>query len=97
MSVYVIAQIEIHDRNEYNQYEAGFLEIFSKYKGELLVVEESPTVLEGEWPYTRTVLIRFPDEEEATRWYKSDEYQMLAQHRFKSSRANLILAKGFEG
>lgn len=97
MSIYLIAQIEIHDRDEYNQYEAGFLEIFSKYKGELLVVEESPTVLEGEWPYTRTVLIRFPDEKEAMRWYKSDEYQMLAQHRFKSSRANLILAKGFEG
>ena len=97
MSVYLIAQIEIHDRNEYNQYEAGFLEIFSKYKGEILAVEEDPNLLEGEWPYTRTVLIRFPDEDETMRWYKSDEYQMLAQHRFKSSRANLILAKGFEG
>lgn len=97
MSVYLIAQIEIHDRNEYDQYEAGFLEIFLKYKGEILVVDEDPNILEGEWPYTRTVLIRFPDEEEAMRWYKSDEYQKLAQHRFKSSKANLILAKGFEG
>jgi uncharacterized protein (DUF1330 family) len=70
------------------------LEIFSKYKGEILVVEESPTVLEGEWQYTRTVVLRFSDEDEAKRWYESLEYQKLAQHRFQASRTNAILAKG---
>jgi uncharacterized protein (DUF1330 family) len=51
-------------------------------------------VLEGEWPYTRTVVLRFADENEAKRWYESDEYQALAQYRFRASRATLILAKG---
>jgi uncharacterized protein (DUF1330 family) len=60
----------------------------------LLVVEETPTLLEGEWPYTRTVMIRFSDENEAKRWYQSDQYQALAQYRFRASRSNLILAKG---
>jgi uncharacterized protein (DUF1330 family) len=94
MSVYVIAQISIHDRSEYGKYEAGFLEVFSCYKGELLVVDENPTVVEGGWPCTRTVVIRFPTEEEARRWYESPEYQTIAQHRIRGSKTNAILARG---
>ena len=96
MSVYLIAQIEIHDREEYDKYQEGFLEIFSKYQGEILVVEENHTVIEGAWPFTRTVVIRFPDEDEAKRWYESPEYQKLAQHRFKASTSNIIMANGFD-
>jgi uncharacterized protein (DUF1330 family) len=94
MSAYIIGLIEIHDRDEYNQYQAGFREIFSKYNGEILVVEEAPTLLEGAWPHTRTVVLRFADEHEAKRWYESEQYQALAQHRFRASTANVILAKG---
>ena len=70
MSCYFIAQIEIHDRDEYQQYLDGFDEVFEKYKGMIMAVDEEPVVLEGEWPFTRTVLIRFPDENEARRWSK---------------------------
>ena len=35
------------------------MEIFERHDGEMLAVE-APEVLEGEWPVTRTVLIRFP-------------------------------------
>jgi uncharacterized protein (DUF1330 family) len=94
MSAYIIALIEIHDRDEYNKYQAGFREIFSTYSGEILVVEEAPTLLEGEWPHTRTVVLRFPDAHEAKRWYDSEQYQALAQYRFRASRANVILAEG---
>ncbi len=93
MAVYIIAQICIHDRAEYEQYQAGFLDIFARYPGELLVVAENPVVVEGEWPYTRTVLLRFPSAEDARRWYESPEYQALAQHRFRASRANVIIAE----
>ncbi|OQX86331.1 MAG: hypothetical protein B6D63_00240 [Candidatus Latescibacteria bacterium 4484_7] len=75
MSCYIIAQIKINDREEYDIYENGFDEIFAKFKGIIVAVDEDPVVLEGEWPYTRTVLIRFPDEKEARRWYESPEYQ----------------------
>jgi uncharacterized protein (DUF1330 family) len=94
MSAYIIALIEMHDREEYRKYQAGFRELFSQYDAESLVVEEAPTVLEGEWPYTRTVVLRFADENEAKRWYESDAYQTLVQHRFRAAKTNLILAKG---
>lgn len=94
MSHYLIAQIEIADRNEYAKYEAGFVDIFKKYDGRVLGFDESPEVLEGEWDYTRTVLIEFPSEESALAWYRSDEYQALATHRFAASTANTVLIKG---
>jgi uncharacterized protein (DUF1330 family) len=94
MSAYIIALIEIHDREEYNKYQAGFREIISQYNAERLVVEEAPTILEGEWPYTRTVVLRFADEDEAKRWYESDQYKALVQHRFRAAKTRLILAKG---
>ena len=93
MAVYIIAQLEINDREEYGKYEAGFFEIFSKYPGEFLVVSEDPVILEGDWPYTRTVVLRFPSAEDALNWYKSDEYQALAQRRLRASAANLIMVE----
>jgi uncharacterized protein (DUF1330 family) len=38
-------------------------------------------VLEGDWPYTRTAIIRFADDAEAKRWYNSPEYQAAAKFR----------------
>jgi uncharacterized protein (DUF1330 family) len=65
MAVYVIAQIAIHDRAESEKNADGFLDVFARHQGELLVVSENPVVVEGEWPYTRTVLMRFPSAEDA--------------------------------
>jgi uncharacterized protein (DUF1330 family) len=92
--VYVIAQIEIHDRAKYREYEKGFGEIFAKYEGEGVGFSEDPTVVEGEWPYTRTVLLRFPSEEALFAWYHSPEYQELAENRWASSTANIVAIPG---
>ena len=91
MSVYLIGKIDIRDRDGYRQYEAGFMEIFSRYHGRMLSVDESPTILEGAWPATRTVLIEFPSEEDAMAWYQSDEYQALARHRKAASSADIAI------
>ena len=97
MPVFIVAQITIRDRNEYSEYEAGFMEIFEKFDGRLLAVDEDPGVLEGDWPYTRTVLIDFPSGDQAMAWYRSSAYQELARHRFASAEANIVLIKGLEG
>lgn len=94
MSVYAVALIDIQDRDEYGSYEQGFMDVFSKYEGRLLAVDESPTVLEGEWPWTRTVLLEFPDEGKLNAWYQSADYQKLARHRFNASRAAVAVLTG---
>jgi uncharacterized protein (DUF1330 family) len=94
MPAFLVAQITIRDRSGYSQYEAGFMDIFSRYKGKLLSVDEDAQTLEGVWPATRTVLIEFPSQDDALAWYRSDEYQELAKHRFASSDGNVVLIRG---
>ncbi len=96
MSVYILAQLTIHDRDEYSKYEDQFLDVFDQFDGALLSVDEEPKVLEGEWTATRSVLIEFPTQEKAMAWLRSDAYRAIAKHRIAASVANSILVKGFE-
>ena len=57
MSVYIIARFKIHDRSEYDTYSAGFSEVFQKFDGKMLSIDEDPTVLAGAWNDTRSVII----------------------------------------
>lgn len=92
--VYVVAQIQIDDRETYRKYEAGFGEIFRKYQGKSVGFSEDPELIEGEWPYTRTVLLWFPSSEALHDWYDSPEYQKIAEHRWAASKANVVAVPG---
>ncbi|MEE2877894.1 MAG: DUF1330 domain-containing protein [Pseudomonadota bacterium] len=94
MAAYIVAQITIHDRETYGKYEAGFMDIFSAHGGKLLAVEESPTVLEGDWSCTRTIIAEFPDQDTARGWYHCDEYQALMKHRTAASVGSIALLNG---
>lgn len=94
MPAYIIALEVINDREEFNKYRAGVHEVLDKYKGQTIVSNEDVEIIEGEWPYTKTVVVRFPSVEEAKRWYKSPEYQKVVQHRFRAATTNLILVEG---
>ena len=43
MTTYIVATLTIHDRERYSQYEAGFMEIFQRFEGEMLAVDEQPS------------------------------------------------------
>jgi uncharacterized protein (DUF1330 family) len=96
VSVYIVANITIHDRAEYDVYVSGFMEVFQSYRGEILAVSDAPSVLEGEWPHDRTVLLRFPTREEALRWAQSPEYVAIAKHRHAGATSNVVILDGFE-
>lgn len=97
MTVYIIAEITIHDRDTYARYEAGFAEVFTRYNGTMLAVDDAPRCLEGEWSATRSVLISFPSAEEADAWYASQAYQDLAKHRLAASSGNIIVVDALPG
>jgi uncharacterized protein (DUF1330 family) len=97
MSYYIVANIKIEDPAEYSKYQDGFLEVFEKYKGEVLCVSDEPVVVEGDWPYTRVVVLRFPAQDDALAWYASPEYQAIVKHRVNASTAAIVSAPGFDG
>lgn len=94
MSVYFLASIRIHDPQEYQKYLDRTEEIFALYKGSYLAVDNQPEVLEGEWVYSRAVLIRFDNIEDFEAWYKSDDYQEIMQYRISAAQCDTILIQG---
>jgi uncharacterized protein (DUF1330 family) len=96
MTQYFAAQIRINDHDEYEKYLDKFDEIFSRYRGEYLAIDESPLLLEGTWNYTKSVLIKFNSKQDFEDWYYSDDYQAILKHRLKASICDTILIKGLE-
>ena len=94
MSAYVIAQLSIHDRSRYERYAAAFFPTLKPFQGELLVADEAPEVLEGDWPQEKLVLIAFPDRAAAAGWASSGAYQEIAVDRLAASDAVVLLAVG---
>ncbi|SLN52306.1 hypothetical protein ROA7450_02624 [Roseovarius albus] len=95
MPAYVIAQIDIHDPEEYQIYLQGFMPIFERYDGKLLVTSaKEPILLEGNWDLQRVVVMEFPDTNRAQKWLNDPDYTKLARHRHRSANTNLILVEG---
>lgn len=94
MPVYVVALIEIKDRERYRTYENSFMDVFSQYQGKMLSVDDNGQTLEGNWAHSRTVLIEFPDNDALQSWYHSDAYQALLQHRVAAATANIGVVQG---
>jgi uncharacterized protein (DUF1330 family) len=95
VAVYIINNMTIHDRAEYATYLRGFMEVFRKYRGEILVAADAPAPVEGEWPYDRTVVLRFPSLDEARRWSESPEYRAIAKHRTNGTKSNVVFLEEF--
>ena len=77
MPAYFIANIRMQNEEAYRPYLKDVDETLAKHGGEYLAVQDAPRVMEGEFPYTRLALVRFPDEASLDRWYFSDEYQAI--------------------
>ena len=96
MSVYLIAAIDIEDRESYAKYEQAAFPTLGPGAAEPLFVDDAPTLIEGTLPGKRRVGLRFADEAALNRWYHGDGYQTAMKHRLNASKtAFLLVAHGF--
>lgn len=91
MSVYVVAQGRIDDREMLGKYVAKVIPTIQSHGGRILGFDESPEVVEGEVAYPRTVILEFPDRETFRGWYDSAEYQEILPLRLDSTPGTLIV------
>ena len=96
MTVYLVVQVKVKDREAYDRYAGGFMDVFSKFNGAMLAADFEPRVLDGEWDKDRLVLMSFPDEASLTAWITSDEYSKLAADRAAGADTIALLARGIE-
>ena len=96
MSVYVVAQLEVHDQTRFAKYLEGFHRVFTRHGGRLVAVSPEAEVVEGAWAMPRTVVMRFPTRKDARRWHADADYVEIARLRHSSARANIVLVDGVD-
>ena len=96
MSVYVIAQLKFTNREVYNRYQSRFMDVFKNFNGKVLVADEQPIVLEGEWPRDKIVMMEFPDEAGARHFLDSPAYTTIAVDRKAGTDGVVLMLRGFQ-
>ncbi len=93
MTVYAIAQFEYTNKEIYSRYTAKFWDVFKNFQGELLVNDENPTVLEGEWNKSKMVVMSFPSKPAFIEWATSPEYLAISKDRQAGANATIVLCE----
>lgn len=94
MTAYIVSRVSISDREAMNGYMAEAPASVDAYGGKYLVRTGDITVLEGNAPYERVVVVEFPSKERALAWYNSNEYRDLRDIRWRSADAHIICVPG---
>lgn len=94
MTAYVIAVETIHDEAMFADYRRQVMPTLAAFGANFVVRGGALTVMEGDWPHRRTVVIEFPSRAAAEGWYASPAYQAIIDLRKKSSDGALVIVDG---
>ena len=97
MTVYVIANVKFTKEELYRRYQAQFFDVFKQFKGRLLVADEAPRVLDGEFSYDKVVVMQFPDQAEAEHFLYSPAYEDISKDRIAGANVVSVLVHGLAG
>jgi uncharacterized protein (DUF1330 family) len=93
MKAFIIAAETANDELTFAEYRKAVPATLEAFGGKFIVRGGKLTLLEGEWPHSRLVIIEFPSREAAEGWYKSPAYQKIIGLRLSSTVGNLIIVE----
>ena len=96
MKAFVIATETVKDEAMFGKYREQVLKTLEPFGGRFVVRGGTFTVLEGEWPHPRLVIIEFASRAAAEGWYRSPEYQAILPLRLKAAVGNAVFVDGIE-
>ena len=94
MGAIVIAEVDVHDPELFEEYRVKVPPLVAKYGGRYLARGGRAELFEGEHAPKRVVIIEFPTLEQAKAWHDSVEYQPLIAIRQQASHARMIVVEG---
>ena len=94
MSGYFIIQINVTNADNYKEYIEKVTPIVKKFGGEYIVRGGQSEKVEGNWPFQRTVVLKFPTYDMVKEWHNSDEYKPIRKIREDNSECNAIIIEG---
>ena len=94
MSAYIVAELEVLDRERFEVYRKMVPASLQPYGGKFLVRGGNVETLESEWLPKRLVILEFPSADKARAWWESEEYAAAKALRLATARTRMILAEG---
>jgi uncharacterized protein (DUF1330 family) len=94
MNAYILVQLHFKDQVAYQRYRAAFPAVFGQFKGRVLIADQAPVTLSGDGSWDKVVVLEFPDESEALRFYRSPEYRAISVDFQLAADATFTLLKG---
>ena len=95
MSVYMIVEIKIRNKDLYSRYVELVPEIVNKYGGRYMARGGKVTPLSGNWNPERIILIEFETIEQLQKCFTSSEYLQIAPFREQSTISRSIIVDGY--
>ena len=94
MPAYLIAEVDVIDRELYDEYRKGVPATVTAHGGRFVVRGGATETLEGGWTPPRVVILEFPTMAALKQWYGSVEYQPLLALRTRAARSKVIAVEG---
>ena len=94
MAAYIIATIEVTDPEKFEVYRGQVPATIEKHGGRYLARGGEVSVVEGDQPERRTVVLEFDSLEKAKGWYYSDDYAGPKELRITSTISNVMIVDG---
>ncbi len=94
MPAYLIADVEVHDLEGYEEYRRLVGPTLKKYGAKFLARGGKIDVLEGTWSPSRLVIVEFESADKARQWYRSEDYRPAKEARQKASSADFVIVEG---
>ena len=94
MSAYIIADIDVTDAQQYEQYKRLSSLAMQAHGAEVCVRGGSPQPLEGGWAPTRIVVLKFASMDKALAFNRSAEYSLAREARAGAAVMRMIVVDG---
>ncbi|MGI9464666.1 MAG: DUF1330 domain-containing protein [Aestuariivirgaceae bacterium] len=94
MSAYMIALVKVTDPEQFKHYAAAAGKATAQYGGTYLARGGETSLLEGEMPAERLVVVEFPSREAAETWYNSPEYKAAKKLREGAATGTFVAVEG---
>jgi uncharacterized protein (DUF1330 family) len=91
-AAYVIANVDISDKDAYRAYAAKVPDTLKPYNGRI-IVRGAPISMEGAAPKGIVVMLAFDSLDNAQKWYASPAYSALIPERQKAAKAQLYVVE----
>lgn len=94
MAAYIVVEVEVRDKDRYEDYKRMVPPTLTPYGGRFIVRGGAAETLEGEWSPQRVVIVEFPSVEQAKAWWGSEEYAEAKALRQATAHTRMIVVAG---